>query len=109
MSFIDGKQFTVTPENVATYKRLRKRYRCSLCGHVFKEGDSARWIYANGTPDARTGNFFVCAACDVGLNSEIIERAKESLELATRLAKQWDIYGPDWQDDIQRAEREANR
>lgn len=98
MSFTDGKQFTVTANDVATYKRLKKRYHCNLCGHKFTEGDLARWIYANGTPGAGTGNFFVCSSCDLGLNSQIIERAKESLALATKLAKQWDIYGPDWED-----------
>ena len=107
MSFTNGKQFTVTEETVATYKRLRKRHQCSLCGHHFVSGDSARWIFANGTPSARTGNFFVCAACDSGTNDQIIERAKESLAQATKLAKQWDIYGPDWQDDWQRSERNA--
>lgn len=105
MSFTDGKQFTVTSENLATYKRFRKRYGCSLCGHTFKAGDSARWIYANGTPGAVTGNFFVCAGCDIGLNAQIIERAKKSLETAKKLARQWDIFGPDWQDEWQRSER----
>lgn len=99
MSFTDGKQFEVDQERRDAHTRHRKRFGCSLCGHDFKVGDSARWIYANGTTGAGTGNFFVCASCDVGLNSDIIERAKASLAEATRLAKQWGIYGPDWEQE----------
>jgi rubredoxin len=96
MSFLDQKPFTVTKDTLAAFKRLHKAFNCSLCGHVFTESDVARWIYANGTPGARTGNFFVCSNCD-GENSEVIERASASLKEAIRLAKQWGIYGPDWQ------------
>lgn len=31
-----------------------------------------------------------------------MERAKESLDMAVKLAKQWDIYGPDWERDYAR-------
>lgn len=68
---------------------------CKLCGVKLHIGDQARWIYANSS-GAGTGNFFVCKACD-GEDAEVIERAKASLAEATRLAKQWSIYGPDWQ------------
>lgn len=97
--FTDGKQFVVDGERLASFKRIKKRFNCKLCGHVFEMGDQARWIYANGTKGAGCGNFFVCAGCDYGLNPQIIERAKESLAKAIAIAKQWDIYGPDWEKD----------
>lgn len=68
---------------------------CKLCGRQFEVGDKARWIYCNSTPGQGTGNFFVCSKCD-GSDAEVMARAKASLEEAIRVAKQWNIYGPDW-------------
>lgn len=103
MSFTDGKPFTVTEEQ--TKLRWGGGFWCKLCGHAFIAGDTARWIYANSTPKACVGNFMVCADCDEEDNAKLIETAKASLALATRLAKQWGIYGPDWERDYQRNER----
>lgn len=98
MKYLDGKPFIVTDGDISTFKRIKKPYHCKLCGHKFAAGDTARWIYANGTPGACTGNFFVCKDCD-GETSDVIKRGAESLAMAVKLAKQWDIYGPDWQRD----------
>lgn len=93
-SFTNQKPFVVSKERLEAFTRHRKRFGCVLCSKVFKVGDTARWVYANGTPGLHTGNFFVCEEHDT---EDVLERAKESIELATRLAKQWDIYGPDWE------------
>lgn len=94
MSFTDGKAFVVT--EAQTKLRWGSGFHCKLCGVKFKAGMGVRWIYANGTPDMGTGNFFVCAGCDLG-NEDTLKAGKESHDMAVRLAKQWDIYGPDWQ------------
>lgn len=46
-------------------------FRCALCGHRFKPGDGARWIYAAGrtfkSAEGKTFgvcNFKTCDACD---------------------------------------------
>lgn len=89
-SFTDSKPFVVGKALV------RHKKNCRLCGHVFAEGDGARWIYCNSTPGQGTGNFFVCSACD-DTDENCMAKAKESRALAVRLAKQWGIYGPDWE------------
>lgn len=94
-TWLNGERFTVDERTHESFKRVKKEFCCRLCGHTFKVGDSARWIYANGTPGMGTGNFFVCGSCD-GPDEEVMPRAKESLTLAIKLAKQWGIYGPDW-------------
>ena len=68
MSFTDRKPFTVQ-ENSS----FRKPFHCGLCGHDFIVGDVARWVYANSTAMHRTGNFFVCDACDTGIDDELIK------------------------------------
>lgn len=99
MSFTDRKSFQINNEILAAFKRTKKRFNCKLCGHNFEVGDTARWIYANSKESpVRCGNFFVCGKCD-GDDDAVLLRAKDSYELATQLAKQWDIYGPEWQDD----------
>ena len=97
MSFTDRIPFEITGELVRTFQRVRKSkpFACSLCGHAFRPGDIGRWIYANGTPEALMGNFFVCGPCD-GPDAEVIKRAIGSYANAVKLAKQWGIYGPDW-------------
>lgn len=68
MSFTDRKPFTLDAKSMAMWRKSKPDdFGCLLCGHVFQEGDTARWIYANG-PDSvyRGGNFFVCSACDDG-------------------------------------------
>ena len=100
MSFIHGKPFTITGEQLKSFTRQRKRFHCSLCNHDFKESETARFVYANSTPGCG-GNFFVCSECDTPdhSNALVLEKAKDSYTWAVRLAKQWGIYGPDWQQD----------
>lgn len=98
--FTDRKSFIVVYEDVERFKRLKKRFHCSLCGHVFVAGDAARWIYANGTPGVCTGNFFVCRSCD-GDDETVLRRAKDDFSSAVEAAKRWGIYGPDWQHDLE--------
>ena len=101
----NGKPFVLTAEQI----RLRwGGYRrgkliCRLCGHVFTAGDTARFIYGNtkreGAPQPQAGNFFTCEKCD---GEDVLVRADVQHTLAVTLAKQWNIYGPDWQEDMQR-------
>ena len=102
MSFTDQKPFVVNQKTFDAYARIKKPFNCSLCGHKFAVGDKARWVYANSTKDARCGNFFVCADCD---GDGVLQRGIESHKLATKLAIQWGIYGPDWQREYEREER----
>lgn len=98
MSFTDRKPFTVTEKDVASFSRYKKRFNCRLCGHNFDAGDTARLIYANGAESpVHCGNFFVCSKCD-GDDKDVLQCAKLGFEQAVKLAKQWDIYGPEWQD-----------
>lgn len=96
MSFTNGKAFLVTDEQ--TRLRWGSGFHCKLCGVKFKAGMGVRWIFANGTPGMC--NFFVCSQCDKG-DEETLKAGKESHDNAVRLAKQWDIYGPDWQRERQ--------
>jgi hypothetical protein len=95
-SFTDCKPFVMDQERLTAFKRTRRRFCCALCGHDFQVGDTARWIYANGTPGITTGNFFVCQSCDTG-DDDCRKRGQESKTQAIKLARQWDIYWPDWQ------------
>jgi hypothetical protein len=74
VSFTDGKPWTVTADDLLPGKwgsgKKGNGLRCGLCGEAPKEGDSIRWVYANGYPADRPelgapgGNFFVCAPCN---------------------------------------------
>lgn len=66
MSFTDQKPFTVTANQLKLNwagGKDGKYFRCGLCGHKFKEGDYARWIFTNDIPNCG-GNPFVCYDCD---------------------------------------------
>lgn len=96
MSFTDCKPFVIDAETFKAFHRVKKRFNCKLCGKIFAEGDGARWIYANFKDSpVHCGNFFVCASCD-GSNEDVLKRAAASYEQAEKLAKQWNIYGPEW-------------
>lgn len=100
MSWTDRKPFQVTDDIEKSYKRLKKRFNCKLCGKDLVCGDTARWIYANsGDSPVRCGNFFTCSNCD-GSDNEVLSKAALSFGEAVGLAKQWDIYGPEWQQDL---------
>lgn len=94
MPFTDQKPFVVTPEIHRSFNRSRERFCCSLCGKIFQIGETVRWVYANSPKGARCGNFFVCKEHDT---PDVLDRAKESFRQAKKLAKQWGVYGPDWQ------------
>jgi hypothetical protein len=72
MSFTDGQRRIATAHDCKTKWGLDgKGFRCALCGHHFKEGDSFRWQYMAGQSwEASDGkkyaacNFKVCDACD---------------------------------------------
>jgi FtsP/CotA-like multicopper oxidase with cupredoxin domain len=82
MSFTDQKPFLVTTED--TKKRWGtngEAFGCALCGHMFQEGDTARWVYTNGatrpahvlTKLSIAGNPFVCNKCD-GPQEEVLAK-----------------------------------
>ncbi len=90
--WMTGKPFVVTAEQAKT--RWGSGFCCKICdSDKFKEGDTARWVYANSTPGATTGNFFVCAKCDRP-NDQLIAIAKTEIQTAIRLAKKWLQYDP---------------
>jgi hypothetical protein len=87
--WIKGEPFDVTQDRLNQFKDVKKVISCKLCGHEFKPGDKGRWIYCNGTEGQATGNFFTCSKCD---GPDVMERAKEQLALAIKLAKHWGLY-----------------
>lgn len=95
--FTDQKPFVVSKERLEGFQNVKKRFNCKLCGHDFKEGDTARWVYANfAESPVRCGNFFVCGKCDAP-SDVLLQCAKLGFEEAVKLAKRWNIYGPEWQ------------
>ena len=83
MSFTDQKPHVVEVADLTRPWggfRDGRRFRCYLCGHRFKEGDTYRWVYSNGVPGAG-GNPMVCVSCD-GTNEEVIERWRAMREVA---------------------------
>jgi hypothetical protein len=91
MSFIDQKPFTVTAEHLRL-KWPSQGFRCHVCGHKFSVGDTARFVWSRH----RTAcpNFFTCVDCD---GDDVADRAGDCYRTAVQLARQWGIYGPDWQ------------
>lgn len=94
--WLNREPFVVSALTYNAFHRIKKRFLCQLCGINLLAGSKARWIYANGTPGIGTGNFFVCGDCD-GTDETVLDKARESYALAVKLAKQWNIYGPDWE------------
>lgn len=81
MSFIDQKPRVVTekeyPGHWSGYKDGR-RFRCYMCGHRFKIGDTFRWVM--GTKRGVV-NLIVCDKCDSpDILDRWIERLKEAEE-----------------------------
>lgn len=62
MSFTDQKPRIATEKDCKAkwggYKN-GDRFRCYLCGHKFKPGDTWRWVYSQ-----KYMNFLVCDSCD---------------------------------------------
>ena len=76
-SFTDQKPRIATREDVhARWSggATGKYFRCALCGHKFKVGDTWRFVYTNDTPGAG-GNPLVCETCD-GTREKVIEKWK---------------------------------
>lgn len=96
MRFTNQQPFVVTPEHHKNATSHGRRFGCVFCDKKFAPGDTARWVYANGTAGFNAGNFYVCPEHNT---PDVLERAKESYATAKKLAKQWGIYGPDWQQD----------
>jgi len=98
MSFLDQKPFELTEKLFkARWGTRRKdgRLQCNLCGYLFEVGETARFVYANGSEGNGSGNFFTCVTCD---GPDVLDRGKALFEEARRLAKNWGIYGPDWRE-----------
>ena len=75
MSFTDQKPFTVTKESINQLwggGLNGKYFKCYLCGHKFKVGDIARWVFTNDMKGAG-GNPLVCEKCD-GTNKEVRQK-----------------------------------
>lgn len=59
--FTNEEPFIVTEYDVTTFNPAQ--FRCFLCGHHFKEGDTCRWVYSSATSGS-LGNILVCPKCD---------------------------------------------
>lgn len=90
MSFTDQKPFTVTEQDIhATWSGVRVSktatthpvFRCAWCGHGFRVGDVARWVFTNVSGEETkglAGNPFICSRCD-GPRPEIPARLRAVL------------------------------
>jgi hypothetical protein len=87
-SFTNGKPWRVTQEQANSKRWAGVGLACSLCGHKFTAGDVARWVYANSTPEAHCGNFFVCVGCD---GPDVLKRGIADFEKTYAAAKRWGI------------------
>lgn len=97
MSFTDQKPWVATAKDVKA--RWGSGFHCKLCGHKFKENDIVRFVFGNHSGHT-CGNLLVCQYCD---GEDVLVRADKSYNEAVKLAKQWSIYGPDWQNEWQNA------
>lgn len=99
MSFTNRKPFLVTERDLTrpwSGKKDGSRFNCGICGNRFKVGDTVRWIYANGTPGAPFGNFFVCQICDGEATEErLIARRSEMWKELKRLKAALHYYPED--------------
>ncbi len=81
-NFTSGKPFVVSAAQASAAwggARGGALFRCAWCGHKFREGDTARWVFTNGGGEETRGiggNPFVCAACDAP-REELIGRLRE--------------------------------
>ena len=75
MSWTNQKPFEVTQDHIDArwsghkriYKDYHQKFRCRLCGHKFKVGDTARFVLGK-----KISNFFVCPDCD---GEDVLDRA----------------------------------
>lgn len=66
MSFTDQKPRIATPKECGLpWNGHKRNFRCYLCGHKFRPGDTWRWVFGTGTGHTPSpGNFLTCADCD---------------------------------------------
>lgn len=95
----NGKPFTVLDKHIAQpwsgYKDGRM-FRCHMCGHFFKPGDTARFLWCNGVKEAvdagiHCGNVMICAACD---GPDIYPRLAEHERVGR--ARYWSLIDPEY-------------
>ena len=77
INFLQGNEFVIDKDHYKSSFKIRKGMYCGICGKNLRVGHTARFIYANGNPDYRGKNFYVCQKCDTGDNPAIIEKAME--------------------------------
>ena len=80
MSWTDGKPFTVTDEMTRVYwgGGPGGKLACRLCGHIFRSGEVARFVFVNYTGSrCHFGNFHVCVDCD---SPDVVARAADDEE-----------------------------
>lgn len=61
----DGEWHKATEQHIQTKWAVIStdgRFKCVLCGHVFKSGHLFRFVYMNGESPS-PGNFIVCDEC----------------------------------------------
>lgn len=61
-----------------------RAFRCAWCGHRFRVGETARWVFTNTAgPECHGihGNPFVCETCD-GPREELLSRLRALAEEA---------------------------
>lgn len=66
VTFTDGKPHIVTAEYLkACWSGVPNAFlfRCKICGHVFQEGDTFRFIFGSHKRK-NVGNVLVCSECD---------------------------------------------
>ena len=79
MSFTDCKPWIVTEEDCKRpWSGHPRNFRCYMCGHRFKVGDTVRWQYTNDMKGAG-GNPLVCAECD-GTPKDVRDRWQARLK-----------------------------
>jgi hypothetical protein len=82
-SILSGKPVVITGDELAKWKKCRRQFRCSLCGHSFGEGDVIRFVMGRG----KTVNFFTCSACD---GDDVHDRFVAAIEESKR--RFWWLY-----------------
>lgn len=87
MSFTDQKPFTVIQEDMERNwcGRWLEVFRCYLCGHKFKLGDTVRWVFTNFISGLPPGNPFVCGDCN---GDNVLEKMK-SRHANAKSGKYW--------------------
>jgi hypothetical protein len=90
MVWIDGKPWIVEKRHLQLHWGNRGKLRCRLCDHLFIEGETVRFIFANFKDSpSKYGNFFVCIRCDTGDDKSVLEKAAEQERNAAGLLRRY--------------------